>query len=396
MFQPQPTPFSTFYPSYLTGSLSDGQAFAQRQPHQQQQQQHPGNNGLQVDNHSYLQAQAEAAAQQLALEAGGFSNYQQPTFAQAPVSSLLGPVGLEYGHPSQSQSHSHHSLSLSSSQPINNPCPGAGHGSSGGGGHGGAMAGVRAAAGAGPRPVVSNVGPPVPLSLAPQLQQQQMGMGQDRGGLHHSQPFPLHGAIPQGAQHQPSLSAGTGPSLFDHNPSPLAATAANNNFHPSHPQSRTPRQHQRQNLRQPPFGYRSYSHHSIPVSSGAGTNMDAVKSLQDDMALQEAAARTWQPDLEVRQSFLDYCLPSVPSCPGNRSSRLILAMSRQLANLGYVVQGPRVGDKTPIDAITAEYEKADPVYVAKTMVSFRLDWLSLLLGSGCNSCPVDSTARYKC
>lgn len=34
-----------------------------------------------------------------------------------------------------------------------------------------------------------------------------------------------------------------------------------------------------------------------------------------------------------------------------------------------VAQGPRVGDKTPIDAITAEYAKADPVYVAKTMVS---------------------------
>lgn len=32
------------------------------------------------------------------------------------------------------------------------------------------------------------------------------------------------------------------------------------------------------------------------------------------------------------------------------------------------LQGPRVGEKTPIDAITAEYAKADPVYVAKTMV----------------------------
>lgn len=42
---------------------------------------------------------------------------------------------------------------------------------------------------------------------------------------------------------------------------------------------------------------------------------------------------------------------------------------RRQANLLRLVQGPRVGDKTPIDAITAEYAKADPVYVAKTMVS---------------------------
>ncbi|KAJ4408861.1 hypothetical protein N0V82_009624 [Gnomoniopsis sp. IMI 355080] len=55
--------------------------------------------------------------------------------------------------------------------------------------------------------------------------------------------------------------------------------------------------------------------------------MESDQSLQDDLAAQEAAARTWQPELE----------------------------------------GPRVGDKTPIDAITAEYAKADPVYVAKTM-----------------------------
>lgn len=45
------------------------------------------------------------------------------------------------------------------------------------------------------------------------------------------------------------------------------------------------------------------------------------------------------------------------------------AASKQSANLCRVAQGPRVGDKTLIDAITAEYAKADPVYVAKTMVS---------------------------
>ncbi|PSS03193.1 peptidase C65 Otubain-domain-containing protein [Coniella lustricola] len=55
--------------------------------------------------------------------------------------------------------------------------------------------------------------------------------------------------------------------------------------------------------------------------------MEPDHSLQDDLAAQEAAARTWQPEIE----------------------------------------GPRVGDKTPIDAITAEYAKADPVYIAKTM-----------------------------
>lgn len=55
--------------------------------------------------------------------------------------------------------------------------------------------------------------------------------------------------------------------------------------------------------------------------------MEQSQSLQDELAAQEAAARTWQPELE----------------------------------------GPRVGDKTPIAAITEEYAKGDPIYVAKTL-----------------------------
>ncbi|KAK7743911.1 hypothetical protein SLS53_003933 [Cytospora paraplurivora] len=54
--------------------------------------------------------------------------------------------------------------------------------------------------------------------------------------------------------------------------------------------------------------------------------MEQSQGLEDELAAQEAAARTWQPELE----------------------------------------GPRLGDKTPIGAIMEEYAKADPIYVAKT------------------------------
>ncbi|CAN8100177.1 unnamed protein product [Discula destructiva] len=279
MFQPQPTPFSSFYSSYLNEPL-DG-CF----PPQQQQE----DNGLQVDDSSYVQAQAQA--QQAAVQAGGFSSYhQQPTFTRTPA-SVLGSDGLEY----QSQSQ----------PPVINPCPGpVGLGSTAGGGHGGA-AGVGAVQG------------PLSLSLPPRaVQQQQQQQQQVQVGSIMGLGFPLHSAIPH-PQHQLPLSA-TGPSLFDHNPSP------SNLHHRTSRQQQQQKQHQHQHQRQSQSHQCSIPHRSIPRP---GTKMEADQSVQDDLAAQEAAARTWQPELE----------------------------------------GPRVGDKTPIGAITAEYERADPVYVAKTM-----------------------------
>jgi hypothetical protein len=68
-----------------------------------------------------------------------------------------------------------------------------------------------------------------------------------------------------------------------------------------------------------------------------------------DMEAQEAAARDFQPALEV---------PS--GCKGD----VINAESKQ---------GPLVGEKKSSRAITEEYAKADPVYVAKTAVSTSAD-----------------------
>lgn len=69
--------------------------------------------------------------------------------------------------------------------------------------------------------------------------------------------------------------------------------------------------------------------------------------MNDDLAAQEALARDFQPDLSVRFPLL--------GC--SRTSQLTAE-----------VQGPLVGDKKSSLAITEEYARADPIYVAKTAV----------------------------
>lgn len=66
---------------------------------------------------------------------------------------------------------------------------------------------------------------------------------------------------------------------------------------------------------------------------------------EDDMAAQEALARQYQPDLKVGGS---------------------IALWEKARLTGR--QGPLVGIKKSSQAITEEYAKADPVYVAKTEV----------------------------
>lgn len=48
-------------------------------------------------------------------------------------------------------------------------------------------------------------------------------------------------------------------------------------------------------------------------------------------------------------------------------------MSKRLSFRADQVQGPLVGDKKSSHAITEEYAKADPIYVAKTAVSISAD-----------------------
>jgi hypothetical protein len=74
----------------------------------------------------------------------------------------------------------------------------------------------------------------------------------------------------------------------------------------------------------------------------------------EDLAAQEAAAREYQPQLEVTAHTPLILLDENPR-------------SRSLRN----TQGPLVGRKTPSTAIVEEYAKADPVYVQKTMVGNR-------------------------
>ena len=114
----------------------------------------------------------------------------------------------------------------------------------------------------------------------------------------------------------------------------------------------------------PPPPLPSQHQHFPPVHSAAPSivhKMEQSQSFQDELAAQEAAARTWQPELEV-----------CPALSNPRSAALQrLGASSANRRLG-TVQGPRVGDKTPIAAITEEYAKADPIYVAKTSVSFSV------------------------
>lgn len=84
--------------------------------------------------------------------------------------------------------------------------------------------------------------------------------------------------------------------------------------------------------------------------------MEQNQGLPDDFAAQEAAARTWEPEVEVR--YLPF--PSRPHPAFLGFPRLTTPDPHQ---------GPLLGDKTTIAAITEQYAKADPIYVDKTIVS---------------------------
>lgn len=201
MFQPQPTPFSTFFPNYLSVPVENIR-----------------NNGVPVEvrDDSYPQQ-------------AGFSSYHQTPFA-----SLGGPMSLDPGP----------GPSGGSGGPSAGPDPVSGPGGLGNGGAQPTPAGVSA----------GGIGTPAPLSV-----------------------FPLHGAIPHSQQPTPPGA----PNLFDHKPPP---------------------NHNLQRLRQ----HFTPSLHSVSTT----TEMEPNQSLQDDLAAQEAAARTWQPELQVRK-----CL-----CPAGTSS----------------------------------------------------------------------------
>lgn len=84
-----------------------------------------------------------------------------------------------------------------------------------------------------------------------------------------------------------------------------------------------------------------------------------MESNTDDLVAQEAAAREYQPRLEVNPSSAFTPAVLLPGTP------------RSPEPVRRCLQGPLVGKKTPSTAITEEYAKADPIYVQKTMVGSR-------------------------
>ncbi|KAI1855354.1 hypothetical protein JX266_000219 [Neoarthrinium moseri] len=89
------------------------------------------------------------------------------------------------------------------------------------------------------------------------------------------------------------------------------------------------------------------SSHEHYGRSPRGPSHNIKMEQPSDLAQQEAAAREYKPELEAG------------------------AFLQQVFNELTSKQGPIVGEKKPSHAITEEYAKADPIYVAKTMVSPR-------------------------
>lgn len=185
MFQPQPTPYSSFYPAYLpVGVEDDGLS--------------DGFDGVQASGYS--------------------------TYPQAPFASLsLGGPGPQVGVPGPP---------ASGSGPAGGSCHDA---------HGGA-AGVPVDVRSAPLPV-----------------------------------FPFNSTLPLQQHHQPGA-----PNLFDHRQPPSL-------------------QRQQQQRRQ------QQQHHSPSHRPASRVKMEQNQGLPDDFAAQEAAARTWEPEVEVR------FLPSRPA-----------------------------------------------------------------------------------
>ncbi|KAI2472233.1 cysteine proteinase [Annulohypoxylon bovei var. microspora] len=116
------------------------------------------------------------------------------------------------------------------------------------------------------------------------------------------------GAVPGGGR--PTTTADVFASHIFHNPNPLISTPANN---PNHHLSYNHNSHNNPSI--------PHNHHQTP------RNIKMEPQNSTDLAQQEAAARDFKPQLE----------------------------------------GPLVGNRRPSTAITEEYAKADPIYVAKTL-----------------------------
>lgn len=209
MFQPQPTPYSSFYPPYIPVAVDDDGL----------------SNGFG------------------GVQASGYSTYPQAPFASLSLGGPgphVGQVGVP-GAPA------------SGSGPAGGSCHDA---------HGGA-AGVPVDVRSAPLPV-----------------------------------FPFNSTLPLQQHHQPGAS-----NLFDHRQQP--------------PLQR--QQQQQQQRRQ---------HHSPNHRPASRVKMEQNQGLPDDFAAQEAAARTWEPEVEVRtRPSPTFSVPRIPWQLLSRSSAALAISS---------------------------------------------------------------------
>lgn len=259
MFQPQPTPFANFFPAYLPVGVGVGVGVDDLELELDLGRRDDGFQQGHLRSESYVHAQAHAAG--FSSHAHHHQQQQQqvhqlmPFVHQGVVAAEAcrlagvgnpcpGPVGPVPGSASFTRCtscyrHSGISGSGLSSGPAAPPAPG-------GLGHGGAAAAAAVAvAGA-------------PLSTF----------------------FPLHGAIPHSRLDldlEPAASRSN--NLFDHHISSFNTT---NLQHPS----------------------RHHFRLTFPrrATSRSTASMEPDQSLQDELAAQEAAARVWQPDINVRST----------------------------------------------------------------------------------------------
>lgn len=138
-----------------------------------------------------------------------------------------------------------------------------------------------------------------------------------------------------------------------------APGSAYHQFHHSHSSTTTATSSPASSLY--PQTQRSQQHpHSLSQST-PGLKMEPIS---DDLSAQEAAAREYQPNLEVIPHPLVSSSPKLP----NSYCLPVSVVANHVPLSSPPLQGPLVGNKTPSSAITEEYAKADPVYVQKTLV----------------------------
>lgn len=278
MFQPQPTPFSIFYNPYQTYGVSadiNGQVESDDSTNIDHGlgRRCDGSQPTQLRTASpYVHAQAQAAC----FTSYGHQRNQgcqahQPTpFASPGAAAGAGARSSNSGGPS------------GRARVGDNPCPRPVEpvlGSASSGGSAGGLSGSGS-----PAPAAPQAAPAIARAAA---------TGGGPSGLDHggapataaplSTVFPLHGAIPHSRLELDLESASScSNNLFQHCP---PASASNTSL-----------QHPTRHL----FALR----HARRAASRSAPQMETDQSLQDDLAAQEAAARTWQPDIDVRASSL--------------------------------------------------------------------------------------------